>query len=221
MDVSTLKIDKKEVLRYAGHRGDYVPDNVEAAAEKMCGLILQNISPKSRVIQCAVQPAENGVVLGGSRLVLQGRDIKKHLDGCAFCYVLCATIGYQADMFIRSMQVQSALDGLMADAAATAAIEAYCDLLENRLRSEQKRQGKFVTWRYSPGYGDFPFEQQPQVLNLLQAEKYTGIHCNRACMMIPSKSVTAVMGIANKKPRRSAGKCAFCPNKGNCNFSCR
>ena len=131
MDISTLKIDKKEVLRYAGHRGDYVPENVDAAAEKMCGLILHSISPKSRVIQCALQPTENGVVLTGSGLVLQGRDIKKHLEGCGYCYVLCATIGYQADMFIRSMQVQSALDGLMADAAATAAIEAYCDLLEN------------------------------------------------------------------------------------------
>lgn len=216
-----FEIDKKEILRYAGRRGASTGETVDRAAEKAGRLIMENIAPKNILRRYTVTQLPEGVLLQESGVILQGDDIKKHLDGCTHCRVLCATIGHGADRFIRTMQAVGRLDGLMADAAATAAIEAYCDRIEADLRRRERRQGRYLTWRYSPGYGDFPFEQQPRVLSMLEAEKYIGVHCNRACMMIPSKSVTAVMGIADKKPRRSAGKCANCPNRDSCNFSCR
>ena len=119
------------------------------------------------------------------------------------------------------MSAMGSVYALVADGAATAAVEALCDSVENTLRQQLKAENKYLTWRYSPGYGDFPFTQQPEILSLLKADKMIGVSCNDSCMMIPAKSVTAVMGIAKTKPAKKTRSCDRCPNRENCDFSCR
>lgn len=213
-------IDKKEVLRYRGHRSETALPHIDRLAQEMTEKIYSSISPRHIMRRFSVTQTEDGVLLD-SGLLLQGQDIKKHLSGCDKCYIFCATVGVQADNFIRSQLALGSVYGLMADAAATAAIEAYCDTLENDLRNRLKEEKSYLTWRYSPGYGDFPFTQQPDILDLLQAEKYAGITCSESCLMIPAKSVTAVMGEAKIKPVEKTRSCDRCPNRENCNFSCR
>ena len=213
-------IDKNEVLRYSGHRDGQVPPHIDRLAEEMAQKIKSNIFPRHIIARYSVSIAENGVALDNG-VVLLGEDIKRHLSDCDECLVICATAGIQADNFIRTNLAMGSIYGLMADAAATAAVESYCDSLETVLRLEVKNENRYLTWRYSPGYGDFPFTQQPQILAMLQAEKLVGVTCNDSCIMTPSKSVTAVMGIAKAKPATKTRSCDRCKNRDNCNFSCR
>ena len=215
-----FNIDKNEALRYRGHRGGDIPPNLDKVADEVLGKIEAHITPRFVHSRFAVKQVENGVMLDNG-LVLQGEDIKKHLAGCDECYIICATVGIGADNFIRTMSVMGSVYALMADGAATAAVEAVCDSVEDFLRQELKKEKLYLTWRYSPGYGDFPFTQQPDILSLLNADKLIGVSCNASCMMTPAKSVTAVMGIAKAKPRAKTRSCDRCPNKENCNFSCR
>ena len=214
------KIDKTEMLRYRGHRGDDVPPQVMRIADDVINSIPAFITPRVVQGRYSITAAENGVQLAGG-LVLEGQDIKKHLAGCSECYIICATVGPGADSFIRSMLAMGSIWGLMADAAATRAVESLCDSVETQLRNSLKAENSYLTWRYSPGYGDFPFTQQPDILSLLKTDKTVGVTCNDSCMMIPSKSVTAVMGIAKTKPAEKTRSCDRCPNRENCNFSCR
>ncbi len=213
-------IDKKEVLRYRGHRGATVPSQLDGVTDEIIKKISSHITPRFVQGRFSVTQAEAGVLLENG-LLLQGQDIKKHLAGCDECIIICATAGVGADTFIRTMSVTGSVYGLVADAAATAAVEAVCDSVENQLRESLKAEKRYLTWRYSPGYGDFPFTQQPDILSLLKADRLIGVTCNESCMMIPSKSVTAVMGIAKTKPADKTRSCDRCPNKENCNFSCR
>ena len=221
MKTVDFTISVTETLRYAGHRDSTPPESIAAAAKKAADICRGYVTPRYIVSRFEVTQAENGVAVGDTGLVLLGQDIKKHLADCNECYIICATAGAGADGFIRSSMAESTLQGLMADAAATAAVESICDSVEKNLRNELKKEGKYLTWRYSPGYGDFPFTQQPDILSLLQADRFTGVTCNDSCIMTPSKSVTAVMGIANRKPQGRLSRCNTCPNKENCNFSCR
>ena len=52
--------------------------------------------------------------------------------------------------------------------------------------------------RFSPGYGDLPIEVQKDFLPLLDAERRLGITLSESCLMAPSKSVTAIIGVASK-----------------------
>ncbi len=221
MKTIDFTIDKKEMLRYAGHKGDIVPSNIDKAADQVLAGCKSAVTPRSVVRRFGITEVAGGVQITGTDLILQGEDIKKHLSGCDECCIICVTAGIGADSFIRTMMAVDTVRGLLADGAATAAVESCCDIVENRLRQELKKEGKYLTWRYSPGYGDFPFTQQPDILALLQADKFIGVTCTDSCMMIPAKSVTAIMGIADKKPADRRDKCHSCPNKNNCNFSCR
>ncbi|MBQ3008694.1 MAG: hypothetical protein IJD80_03800 [Oscillospiraceae bacterium] len=221
MKTFDFDIDKREVLRYAGHKNGDLPKGLDRLTDEIIRGCKDSLMPKNVVRRYRIEMVENGVMLSDIGFMLQGNDIKKHLEGCDECYVMCATVGTGADGFIRTMLAMDTVRGMLADAAATAAVESYCDMLETRLRNQLKAENRFLTWRYSPGYGDFPFIQQPDILSLLQADKYTGVTCNESCIMIPSKSVTAIMGIASVKPVDRRSKCESCPNKENCNFSCR
>lgn len=214
-------IPKGETLRYAGHKGEYIPESLSDLTGEVIESCKEKITPRNIVRRYRIEQAENGVALTDFGLVLQGNDIKKHLENCEECYIMCATVGIGADNFIRTMMAMDTVRGMLADGAATAAVESYCDEIEKSLRNELKKEKKFLTWRYSPGYGDFPFTQQPEILSLLDAAKYTGVTCAESCIMIPSKSVTAVMGIAAAKPAAGNRKCDRCPNRDNCDFSCR
>ena len=213
-------IDKKEVLRYRGHKGENISPQLDSVTDEIIKKISSYVTPRFVQGRFSVTQAEDGVLLENG-LLLQGQDIKKHLVDCDECFIICATAGVGADTFIRTMSVTGSVYGLVADAAATATVEAVCDSVENQLRESLKAEKRYLTWRYSPGYGDFPFTQQPDILSLLKADRLIGVTCNESCMMIPSKSVTAVLGIAKAKPSEKNRNCDRCPNKENCNFSCR
>ena len=51
------------------------------------------------------------------------------------------------------------------------------------------------TKRFSPGYGDLALAHQKEVLKLLNAEKNVGITLTDTCLMVPTKSVSAIVGI--------------------------
>ena len=78
---------------------------------------------------------------------------------------------------------------------ASAIIEEVCDFAENKFRSELKLEKSILTQQYSPGYGDLSIELQPAILKVLNASKLLGIYTTDRFQLIPSKSVTAFMGI--------------------------
>jgi cobalamin-dependent methionine synthase I len=49
--------------------------------------------------------------------------------------------------------------------------------------------------RYSPGYGDLSLSFQPVLLNELNAAKLLGITLTDSYLMIPRKSISAIIGV--------------------------
>ena len=111
-------------------------------------------------------------------------------------------------------------------------LEDYCDQVNEELRLEYEKRGMFLRPRFSPGYGDFPLGCQPALLGGLEASKRVGITLTDSYLMMPSKSVTAVIGVSKErrsvprcsgqgrtpeasKEERGAGKCLEC-NKKDC-----
>lgn len=65
----------------------------------------------------------------------------------------------------------------------------------------------YLTMRYSPGYGDLELDIQPKLLKLLKEDKL-GIKTNSSHLLIPQKSITALIGLGNTKSAIQA-KCDF------------
>ncbi len=106
---------------------------------------------------------------------------------------------------------------LALDAAGTAAVEAFCDLLCARWRDEFAAEGRHIRPRFSPGYGDLPLEAQRTLLTLLDSQRKAGITLTDALLMVPSKSVSAIVGIGEKGCISKSLHCEACGQK-DCQF---
>lgn len=123
-------------------------------------------------------------------------DLKKNLTGCKAVIFFAATIGAGIDMLIRRYERTSPAKGLIFQGMGAERVEALCDKFNADVEMAANDSGLKTRPRYSPGYGDLTIEVQPQLLGLVDAQKRLGITLNDSYLMSPSKSVTAIIGIA-------------------------
>ncbi len=98
---------------------------------------------------------------------------------------------------------------MILQAAAAAMIEEYCDRVCRELKAAYEAKGLYLQPRFSPGYGDFPLECQPYLLECVDGGKQLGIRLTGGYLMMPSKSVTAVMGLEGR-PAAVVKGCEAC-----------
>ena len=82
------------------------------------------------------------------------------------------------------------------DNEVTAAIEAVCDKLCCEI-AEQYSQYKLRP-RFSPGYGDLSLYVQRDIVRILDTYRKIGLTLSDSLLMIPQKSVTAIVGLESK-----------------------
>ena len=127
----------------------------------------------------------------------KGASLSKHLQGCKKCAVLAATLGHGIDRTIRRLQFTGMASAFVYDAYANAFIEEICDGAQKEIAKNAAEKGFVITKRYSPGYGDFALDNQAALLRLTNAGAVTGISLTADNLLIPQKSVTAVIGYKN------------------------
>ncbi len=121
---------------------------------------------------------------------IQSAALKKNLEGCNDAYLMAVTLGMQTERFLHRLAILSPAKHFTADALASAYAEAAADFANGILFKEKR-----LTKRFSPGYGDLPLSIQPQLISLTEANKYLHISLNESLLMIPQKSITAILGI--------------------------
>ena len=130
----------------------------------------------------------------GLPLLVESQALSRHLDGCAAAYLVCGTIGAEFDALQRRVAVTSGTDALIMQAIGAAAIEAWMDAVEDEIRQELD-PGEELVSRFSPGYGDLPLVYQRTLLTLLDAPRKIGVSLTDTLLMVPSKSVSAIVGV--------------------------
>lgn len=192
---SEIQINKKEALRYLG----YIlakPDNVVESELDSCMEELHSLL-KCRAAYTRRPVQAQGDYLDFGFAGVESRHLAKNLQGCTEVYLFVATIGADVDRRIRRYQMTSPAKAAICQAVGAAAIEAYCDLLNDRWKKEEEAKGGGLRHRFSPGYGDLPLDFQKPLLRELDAARKLGLCLTDACLMVPEKSVSAVIGVEN------------------------
>ena len=135
----------------------------------------------------------NAISSGGISLDISGT-LARHMSGCHAAYLACGTIGSAFDAFQRRVSVSSGADALIAQAIGAALIEKLMDSAEDEIRLDLE-EGEEMVSRYSPGYGDFPLAAQRGLLSLLDAQLKVGVALTDTLLMVPTKSVSAIIGV--------------------------
>ena len=189
-------VDAKETRGYAGLRK---ADFAEAMIEDACSEAQFLIQPKGNW-EIYNYDSETQTILGNTPIQLQGKSIGKHLQGCEKVILLTATVGEAIEEQVtKSFEEGHYTAAILLDAAATTAVEQVADNMEKTIFNEVKRQGYMMKWRFSPGYGDWPIQQQPEILELAKGS-VIGVSLTESLMLMPRKSITAIIGLYHPAP---------------------
>lgn len=180
-------------------------------------LVRSNVEPRYVYREAELRFEPDGVYAEGMAVPLTGNDIKKHLNGCTKAVILAATLTPEADKLIRQAGVKGVAESLAVDCICSAAIEQVCDRAEEEIFAGT--DPAYRTWRFSPGYGDLPLSLQRDVLLYLNAARRIGLTLTDSSLMIPSKSVTAIIGVSDTAVEKGPGGCANCRMRDHCAFS--
>lgn len=93
------------------------------------------------------------------------------------------------------------------------------DLVAEYCRSilEQLDGNVYLTPPFSPGYGDWSLSEQEAVLRRLDAHRRIGLTLTSGGMLVPEKSITAIVGLSDRKEEACVHHCMRC-EKTDCPF---
>lgn len=206
-------IPMREVLHYLGWRGTPVEDSILSQIRDAMDLVQSELQPNV-ITRCFVLGSDGK--LEDSVFEPKGADVKRMLSDCDAALLMAATLGAQSERLLLRQQARSSADALIMDAVLSAAIEAVCDEKEQLLREQYLELGRYLTDRFSPGYGDMPLEQTKEICAVLQTEKTIGLTVSHSGIMIPRKSVTAILGVSSTVRPRRPSRCAACSMNRTC-----
>ncbi len=200
------KISRDFVYRCMGF-GNHTPDSVNLEIIDKCeALVLRHAQP--RVI-AAIETKERITPY------LTGNLIVEHLAQSDLVVLLAVTLGVQTDTLIRKYEITDMSVAIGLDACASSLVEDICDDINQQLEDFAKSNYYDIlrslninlqqevsdaeklsfTSRFSPGYGDWSLEAQNMFQDVLDTHKAIGLTQSREHLLIPRKSVTAILGI--------------------------
>lgn len=205
-----MRPDIDEALRYLGIHTSADP-SLRSLAENLAQELTDRIKPRS-IWRPLPVTRENGVLcLAG--VPLPGHSAARMLADCRQAALLLCTLGAEFDLWLRRMQARDMSAAVVLDALGSAYVEAACDAAEAEIAA--RYPDIYLTDRFSPGYGDLPLSLQPMLLEQVNARRI-GVACTDTLLMTPQKTVSALIGLADKpQPARIRG-CAHCSMNRTC-----
>lgn len=178
----------KEILRYAGcgEASEEVNSLVDECVKEARGLLRYN------VCYGVLSFETDGELCDFGALSVRSKNLAQALNGCKRAVVFAATIGVEIDRLIAKYSRLAPSKALMFHALGAERIESLCDAFCEDMAREYKAK---MTTRFSSGYGDLPIESQKDIFGLLGCEKRIGLTLSDSMLMLPTKSVTAFVGI--------------------------
>ena len=205
-------LNMNEILKYLGFRGQELTEEIAAQIKRCTDEVLAAATPR---LTYRHAPLEDGAVLG---VRFAGNDIPRMLEPCEEVVLFGATLGPGVERLMMRYEVTNAADSVIMDACASTAIENICNNFESYMRRAVEAEGRYLTDRFSPGYGDLPIAEQPKIFALLDMTRRIGVSLTPTTIMVPRKSVTAIMGIARTPQPHRPPDCEHCLMFRTCPF---
>ena len=204
------KIRRREIYRYLGMKEQDAGEVLQAAVEEQLAELLgqmrvhsyYQIFPLSMEEKVAETGGRAETDSGRKALIRLGpmeivsRDLGRNLRGCTSAALFGATLGMETDRLIYRLSLAAVGRAAITDACAAEALEVVCDEVCGELSRLALGRGERIRPRFSPGFGDFTLEYQPELVRVLELPKRIGAGLTAGGMLTPTKTVTAVVGFA-------------------------
>ena len=192
LDISGVKIDYEKVALRLGYSKlkTRLDEKTERSLKENISMAQKLIAPKAAVSFDDIT-VNDAAVFFFDGYKIESNYVAKLFQGCKKAYCIAVTIGAALERKIKSSEI---FEAVILDAAGSVAVEEAVGFINQRLSEREAKDGRALTRRFSPGYGDWPLECQKSFLERLKADKI-GLSVNESFIMVPEKSVSAVIGV--------------------------
>ena len=209
-----MKIPVNEALRYMG--AAKADEATRQLAEETAQMLEERLQPRYLWRVCSLERRSEGIVLPEAGVTLPGTLAERMLAECDGAVLLVCTLGAGFDRMEKEWEARDMARAAVMDVCGSAWTESVCDAAEEEIRS--RFPGRYLTDRFSPGYGDLPLSLQAGFLRALDAGRKLGITVNESFLLLPCKSVTAVIGLSGKPQGAKIRGCASCSLREGCEY---
>lgn len=217
----TVKVSRRSLLKALGYREKMeLTLNVEEIIKEVLAEGEDFLHPRGIFSLFPVEKVNDSEIILPGGVKLQTPRIARTLFQAEILAVLLITIGPELERESdRLSEAGHLAKALILDTYGSESAEAAVgdlNLRIDRLAQEEKRRTSF---RFSPGYCDWDIQDQKKIFSLIPGGKI-GVKLSPSLMMIPKKSVSAVVGIgprgSQKNARHYPPPCLDCPQRFQC-----
>ncbi len=180
-----------------------IPSALQPMVDEVIKLGHSLLQPRAvwEVKPLQIQSPDRLIVNGG--FTIESEKVFRRMEGSTELVLAAVTLGPALDEKVAELSDSDDLTrAFLLNAYGAEAAEALMSSLNRVITDWAKERNRETTRRFSPGYGDWHISAQKELLRLLQAEKI-GIRLTEQFMMLPEKSVSAIIGV---KPAMGGNK---------------
>lgn len=207
-----MDVNVAEALRYLGASG--APEELRRQVAQVGEELSRAVAPRYTYRVFSMEREGEAFVLPQAGITLSGRTARTMLSDCDQAVLLCCTLGVGFTALLQAKQARDMAQAVILDACGSALVEAGCDAAQEEMA--RRLPGRYLTDRFSPGYGDLPLALQPALCAALDAPRRVGVHVTGQYLLDPDKSVTAIIGLSDRPQRARVRGCAFCALREDC-----
>lgn len=149
--------------------------------------------------------------------IFLSKSLAKVLKNSKFSVLFLTTVGETITKKARqSLKNKNYFSALVYDTLGSQAVEKCAQIISAQTKKFAIKNNLDITQRFSPGYSDWHLSEQKKIFKILKP-KNIRVRLTKNFMMIPEKTISAVIGIGNNLNKNCKDVCLDC-NLKNCSY---
>ena len=193
---------------------DSTKEAVLGSLKEAIGIVRSKAAPMIALASRKIITFEPDSLKLDGGLSLCSKELSSHMKGAEYICAFVVTIGSSVEDAATSyMNSGDHLLGYLIDRTGSFAVESLAKNTEEGLRKHLAAKELSVSMRFSPGYCDWPIEEQFKLAAIIDFRK-AGIKLSENCVMLPNKSISAITGVGPKDLfAKIVSPCSLCNMK--------
>lgn len=209
-----LNISSDKLLKMLGYSLSNAPEQVSISINKILDLFGEQmvINCGYKIFQSSLVKIDKAGFSIGDVYFDCDKIIAQYLKSSESLIFIVVTLGDVYERLFDSFKSKNDyLEMYLVDKMASDIVESAADKLEKLIEENLASTALKITNRYSPGYCGWNVSEQKKLFSLLP-NGFCGVSLNESAMMIPVKSISAVIGIGINAERQDYN-CSICDDE--------
>lgn len=196
-DLHKKDFRRREIYRYLRLEGSEPDEEIKGDVERNLNRLLKTAQIAKTAELRTISREENLLRFGTFQT--ESRVLAENLKTSEYVVLFAITLGAAVDRLINRLTIVSKTDAFMTNACATEVLESYANSYCKEVKEAAALYDLTTHPRFSPGFADFGLEHQWPLIRTLKADKKIHIALTEGNMLIPTKTITAVMGLDQRR----------------------